>query len=47
MTLAALILRDQFFTRGLSTRLMYATLGVLFVNISIGGTLTPSPHHRC
>jgi hypothetical protein len=43
MTLAALILRDQFFTRGLSTRLMYATLGVLFVNISIGGTLTPSP----
>ncbi|WP_374475386.1 putative Na+/H+ antiporter [Zoogloea sp.] len=41
MTLAALILRDQFFTRGLSTRLMYATLGVLFVNISIGGTLTP------
>ena len=41
MTLAALILRDQFFTRGISTRLMYATLGVLFVNISIGGTLTP------
>ncbi len=41
MTLAALILRDQFFSRGLSTRLKYATLGVLFVNISIGGTLTP------
>ncbi|MBN9697748.1 MAG: putative Na+/H+ antiporter [Zoogloea sp.] len=41
MTLAALILRDQFFSRGLSPRLMYATLGVLFVNISIGGTLTP------
>ena len=41
MTLAALILRDQFFTRGISTRLMYLTLGVLFVNISIGGTLTP------
>lgn len=41
MTLAALILRDQFFSRGLSARLMYATLGVLFVNISIGGTLTP------
>lgn len=41
MTLAALMLRDQFFTRGISTRLKYATLGVLFVNISIGGTLTP------
>ena len=41
MTLAALILRDQFFSRGLSNRLKYATLGVLFVNISIGGTLTP------
>ena len=41
MTLAALILADHFFSRGLSTRLKYATLGVLFVNISIGGTLTP------
>ncbi|OJW46784.1 MAG: hypothetical protein BGO63_14340 [Candidatus Accumulibacter sp. 66-26] len=41
MTLAALLLRDAFFTRGLSRRLQYATLGVLFVNISIGGTLTP------
>jgi hypothetical protein len=41
MTLAALILRDRFFARGLSPRLAYATLGVLFVNVSIGGTLTP------
>ena len=42
MTLAALMLRDSVFaTPGLSTRLKYATLGVLFVNISIGGTLTP------
>lgn len=41
MTLAALILADRFFSRGISTRLKYATLGVLFVNISIGGTLTP------
>jgi uncharacterized membrane protein len=41
MTLAALMLSEQFFSRGLSTRLKYATLGVLFVNISIGGTLTP------
>lgn len=40
MTLAALILADRFFSRGISTRLKYATLGVLFVNISIGGTLT-------
>lgn len=41
MTLAALILADSFFGRGISSRLKYATLGVLFVNISIGGTLTP------
>ncbi|MDD3354576.1 putative Na+/H+ antiporter [Zoogloea sp.] len=40
MTLGALILRDQFYRKGISSRLMYATLGVLFVNISIGGTLT-------
>ncbi|MES2585114.1 MAG: putative Na+/H+ antiporter [Pseudomonadota bacterium] len=40
MTLAALILGKRFFARKLSTRLKYATLGVLFVNISIGGTLT-------
>lgn len=41
MTLAALILADSFFASGISSRLKYATLGVLFVNISIGGTLTP------
>ncbi|MHB0990278.1 MAG: putative Na+/H+ antiporter [Burkholderiales bacterium] len=41
MTLSALILADRFFSRGISTRLKYATLGVLFVNISIGGTLAP------
>ena len=41
MTLAALILRDRFYARGVSTRLKYAALGVLFVNVSIGGTLTP------
>ncbi len=40
MTLAALILRDNFYAKGISSRLKYATLGVLFVNISIGGTLT-------
>src|SRR5690606_11719249 len=41
MTLAALLLRDRFYNAGLSTRLQYATIGVLFVNISIRGTLTP------
>jgi len=41
MTLAALMLRDSLFGSAVSTRLKYATLGVLFVNISIGGTLTP------
>jgi hypothetical protein len=41
MTLAALLLRDGLFKQGLSERLKYAILGVLFVNVSIGGTLTP------
>lgn len=40
MTLAALMLRDRIFSAGVSNRLKYATLGVLFVNVSIGGTLT-------
>lgn len=40
MTLAALMLRDQIFRAGVSNRLKYATLGVLFVNVSVGGTLT-------
>ena len=40
MTLAALMLKDCYFRRGLSTKLKYATLGALFVNVSIGGTLT-------
>lgn len=41
MTLAALMLRDTVFARGASSKFQYATVGVLFVNISIGGTLTP------
>ena len=41
MTLAALMLRDQLFAERISTKLKYATLGVLFVNVSIGGVLTP------
>jgi len=40
MTLAALMLREIIFTRNASNKLKYATLGVLFVNVSIGGTLT-------
>ena len=40
MTLAALILRDRLYAHGISTRLQYVTLGTLFVNVSIGGTLT-------
>jgi hypothetical protein len=41
MTLAALILADRICASRISSRLKYATLGVLLVNISIGGTLTP------
>ena len=40
MTLAALMLRDNFYAKGISHRLKYVTLGALFVNVSIGGTLT-------
>lgn len=40
MTLAALLLRDVYFKSSLTERMKYATLAVLFVNISIGGTLT-------
>ena len=40
MTLAALMLRDRIFAAGVSNRLKYATIGALFVNVSIGGTLT-------
>ncbi|NEN75559.1 hypothetical protein F9B74_04350 [Pelistega sp. NLN82] len=40
MTLAALMLREAFFSRTRSLRLKYLVIGVLFVNISIGGVLT-------
>src|SRR6188768_1650743 len=40
MTIAALLLGKQFYVLKPSNKLMYATLGLLFVNISIGGTLT-------
>jgi len=40
MTICALLLGRQFYDLGPSTRLKYSTLGLLFVNVSIGGTLT-------
>ncbi len=40
MTICALLLARQYFDLQPSTRLKYATLGLLFVNVSIGGTLT-------
>ncbi|MFZ6692042.1 putative Na+/H+ antiporter [Undibacterium sp. SXout20W] len=41
MTLAALMLRERFYKKSISTRMKYMTLGALFVNVSIGGVLTP------
>jgi hypothetical protein len=40
MTISAMLLGQQFFALGPSLRLKYATLGLLFVNVSVGGTLT-------
>ena len=40
MTLAALMLAGRVFTPAMPERLKYGALGVLFVNVSIGGTLT-------
>lgn len=40
MTLAALILAERIFAKRISAHMKYALLAVLFVNISIGGTLT-------
>lgn len=40
MTICALLLSRQFYACEPSARLKYATLGLLFVNVSIGGTLT-------
>lgn len=41
MTVTALLLKRRFFDRGISEKLKYALLAVLFVNVSVGGTLTP------
>ena len=40
MTLAALLLRDRLFTTPIEEKWKYGALAVLFVNVSIGGTLT-------
>jgi len=40
MTVSALLLGRQFYALRPSARLAYATLGCLFVNVSVGGTLT-------
>jgi hypothetical protein len=40
MTICAVLLARQFYDLQPSTRLKYATIGLLFVNVSIGGTLT-------
>lgn len=40
MTLLALMLKRRYFDQRISQKLAYATLGLLFVNVSIGGTLT-------
>ena len=40
MTICALLLRHRFYGLKPSERLKYATLGLLFVNISVGGVLT-------
>lgn len=41
MTISALLLARQVYHRRPSARLAYATLGLLFVNVSVGAALTP------
>ncbi len=40
MTISALLLANKFYDLGPSSKLKYATIGLLFVNISVGGTLS-------
>lgn len=40
MTVTAIILLKNFYSQDMSQKFKYATLGLLFVNISIGGTLS-------
>ncbi len=41
MTLAALILKEHFYSKDISSKFKYAIIGTLFVNVSIGGAMTP------
>ncbi len=41
MTVIALLMKDRFFDKDVSDRFKYLTIGALFVNVSIGGVLTP------
>ena len=41
MTLAAILLRDRYFSHRIPESMKYLTLAVLLVNVSIGGILTP------
>ncbi|MBS1958750.1 MAG: hypothetical protein JST80_04685 [Bdellovibrionales bacterium] len=40
MTVSALLLRKTIFTKSKNLKLLYSTIATLFVNVSIGGTLT-------
>jgi hypothetical protein len=40
MTVVALLLRRRFYEQGIERSFAYAILGLLFVNVSVGGTLT-------
>lgn len=40
MTVTAMILLEYFYKHQMSNKFKYATIGLLFVNVSIGGTLT-------
>ena len=40
MTISALLLAHKFYDLGPSVKFKYATIGLLFVNVSVGGTLT-------
>ncbi|MCK5882574.1 MAG: putative Na+/H+ antiporter [Bacteriovoracaceae bacterium] len=40
MTVTAILLLQYYYKHGMSKTFMYATIGALFVNVSVGGTLT-------
>ena len=41
MTVIALLMKERFFDKDVSVKFKYLTMGALFVNVSIGGVLTP------